>query len=114
MADHTQALELLNQLLERGGTLKFITNTPSRNARSMHPADPAAWEHKDIIGIEGPDHKGRVLAYTADGDWCAGKPVDVLARLMQVKQMEHVKRQENPLAFAAALVKDRAAETDED
>jgi hypothetical protein len=35
------------------------------------------------VKIDDPDERGRVRAWSAEGDWCLGYPVDLLPRLQE-------------------------------
>lgn len=45
--------------------------------------DPRHNELQQVVRIEGPDDKGRIKAFSAEGSYCEGYPVDVLARLQE-------------------------------
>lgn len=37
----------------------------------------------DVVGLDGPDERGRLRARSAEGDWTLGYPADLLARLTE-------------------------------
>lgn len=102
MDDQGTALARLRKLLEVG-ELRFITNMHAcgiANGRGKagpagdeedatcanfeHPmTDPRHFEIHDVTSLDGPDDKGYVRAYTAEGDICRGFPAAVLKRLTE-------------------------------
>jgi hypothetical protein len=77
------ALDQLLYLVKLEGTLKVTTSIPSRNYNFLGKWHPYAFELHDVVRIEGPDPKGRYSAHTREGDFCLGKPIDLLSRLTE-------------------------------
>lgn len=101
-----QAVAQLEALVDVPGSLRVITNEVRPDLRedpdaagSPIRADvlesdphtlkrPSTFVIHDVVRLEGPDARGRMIAHTAEGDWTLGYPVDLLARLLEAGQ-EH-------------------------
>ena len=88
--DNETALEILKVLVDKGGHLKIVTsersNVPDEELapRNGNPlADPRAWVIHDVVKLEGPDDRGRMVAYSAEGDATIGYPAALLKRLTE-------------------------------
>lgn len=96
--DQELALAQLRALAGVPGSLKVITaeihpdyRADKRDPRSgLHPKhdeslllSPATMVCHDVTALEGPDERGRMIARTAEGDWCEGRPAALLKRLQE-------------------------------
>ena len=107
MPDNDKSLEELQALLKIPGARRVITNAHAcgpdgQDGASYIPrteeelADCEAHElplthpHHfvchDVVRLEGPNEKGQVTAYTAEGDWCSGQPDALLRRLREARE----------------------------
>jgi hypothetical protein len=95
--DKTQqnAVDRLERLLKTGGELFIITGEvhPDHRQDKADPRSPAkegvnlalhsAYVVHEVVRLEGPDARGRMVAYSAEGDWTAGMPEALLDRLRE-------------------------------
>jgi NADPH-dependent 2,4-dienoyl-CoA reductase/sulfur reductase-like enzyme len=96
-AEHELALAHLQALVKSPGMLKVVTadhacpggpqpKTPEeRAACEAHAVSVKKAPHQvlhDVVRIE-QRADGKVVAETAEGDWCRGYPADLLRRLLE-------------------------------
>jgi len=84
MAEDDAAVAELHELAKTPGALKIITNQVNPEAgENPDPYKIASFIWHDVVQVVGPDDKGRCTAFSAEGDWTAGYPSALLARLQQ-------------------------------
>lgn len=97
-ADHERAVASLEALVSIPGALRVITATvqPDLREDSDDPRSPAkegvdlrdhaTFVVHDVVTLEGPLDKGYYRAVTAEGDYCLGRPFDLLVRLTETSR----------------------------
>jgi hypothetical protein len=81
MLDDARAWELLDELVAEPGTLRIITSLPDPGAPTADPRDPAYNVCYDVISIE--PNGDALIARSAEGALCIGRPLDLLIRLTE-------------------------------
>lgn len=76
------AIAKLTELVATPGALKIITAIAVEGSEAP-PQSPAHWVLQDVVSLEGPDHKNRMVAHAADGSWTVGLADALLRRLTQ-------------------------------
>lgn len=69
-----------------GGVDGYVGGAPPAEtcaAFAVPLTDPGHFVVQPVVRLEGPDERGRMTAYTANGDYCTGRPAAVLSRLRQ-------------------------------
>lgn len=81
--DQALAWQQLQALASIPGALKIITNEPNTAVTDAAPNEPRFFVQHDVVEIVGPNTRGQVRAWSANGDYTEGQPSAVLARLQE-------------------------------
>lgn len=83
MPEDTTLAEL-KALVAVPGALKIITSEIDKKAgKNPDLTRPSSFVLHDVVSLEGPDPRGRYVAYSKEGDWTSGYPGALLSRLRQ-------------------------------